>query len=224
MDPPIPPDMLRELYKIAIDEYRFEVKLGWDRAMYYLIFNSAILSVATGLLKLENAPVVYGFICAIYLLGIGTSLMGAQAVTKSHEYYRRTVVKKTVIEDMLGLTTPRNAYAGHTLTIGTTPGQGEMIKILEDRETWVVRPLRAFSIMYWIRGLLILLTIMNACGFAVAGYMFLRPQTKPLELPVTRIIPVVMRHGEVRHLKTESSAGTPQHLTRAGFFVGPLSS
>jgi len=47
-------------YKVAVDEYRFEVKLGWDRAMYYMVFNTAIISVGTGLLKLEDPPLGSG--------------------------------------------------------------------------------------------------------------------------------------------------------------------
>jgi len=44
-------DELFTLYRIAIDEYRFEVKLNTDRMMHYVIFNSAIITVAHGPLK-----------------------------------------------------------------------------------------------------------------------------------------------------------------------------
>ena len=63
-------DQLIELYRIAVDEYRFEVKLNWDRTMYYMVFNSAIISIATGLLKLDNPPIVYLFVGAIFFLGL----------------------------------------------------------------------------------------------------------------------------------------------------------
>jgi hypothetical protein len=192
VESPIPIDRLFELYKIAVDEYRFEVKLGWDRAMYYLIFNSALVSVATGLLKLENTPAIYIFISGIYLVGFGTSLMGVQAIRKGHEYYRRTVVKKTLIEDLLGLTIPQQGYSGLTLAIGTTAGHGDCFKILHDTELWVGRPLRRSSVMFWITGILTLLAVINIAGAGVAGHMFFRPPTKPHEESPTRIIPVVM--------------------------------
>jgi hypothetical protein len=38
--------------------------------MYYMVFNSAIVSVATGLLKLDNPRVVYVFIAGIFLFGV----------------------------------------------------------------------------------------------------------------------------------------------------------
>lgn len=193
MDSPIPIDRLFDPYKIAIDEYRFEVKLGWDRAMYYLAFNSAVVSVATGLLKLDNPPRIYLFISAIYLVGLGASLMGIQAVRRSHEYYRRTVVKKTMIEDLLGLTTPQQGYSGLTLAIGTTSGHGDLINILHDTDQWVGRPLRRSSVTFSITGVLGLLAVINIVGAGIAGHMFFRPPTKPHEEAPARIIPVVMR-------------------------------
>lgn len=187
------PEQLLDLYRIAIDEYRFEVKLGWDRAMYYMVFNTAIVSIATGLLKLDNPRVVYLFIAGIFLLGCVTSLMGVKAVTRCHEYYRRTVVKKTLIEDLLGLTTPLADYSGHTLTIGTTAGQGDHIQILQNTEPWVGRRLRRYSIMFWVTSLLRLLAGINLLGVFVAGYMFWNPPAKFHEPRQPFILPVAIR-------------------------------
>lgn len=44
-------DLLLSLYKIAVEEYRFEVTLNWDRTAYYLTLNSGLVAVAAGLLK-----------------------------------------------------------------------------------------------------------------------------------------------------------------------------
>jgi len=93
---PLNQDQLLELYRVAVDEYRFEVKLGWDRAMYYMVFNTAIISVGTGLLKLEDLPAGHWLIAAIFLVGVCSSLIGRRAIRKGHEYYRRTIVKKTL--------------------------------------------------------------------------------------------------------------------------------
>jgi hypothetical protein len=176
---PLSSDKLWDLYKIAIDEYRFEIKLGWDRTMFYMVFNSAMVSVAAGLLKLENPPIVYAFIGGIFLLGCFTSLMGVGAIAKSHEYYRRTVVKKTVIEDILGLTAPLNDYPGrHTLTIGTTLGQEDRFQILHNTEHWVARGLRRYSIAFWFTWLLRLIAAINFVGIFVALYVYFHPPTK----------------------------------------------
>lgn len=56
--PPLSSDLLMDLYRIAVEEYRFEVKLNWDRTVYYLTLNSGIISIATGLLKVGGPPPV----------------------------------------------------------------------------------------------------------------------------------------------------------------------
>lgn len=124
-----------DLYKIAVDEYRFQVKLNWDRTVYYMVLDTAIISVATGLLKLGNSPVLYLLIAAIFALGLGAAIVGIAAVKKGHQYYRRTVVRKTLLEDLLGLTKPLEGYpVRHTLSIGSTAGQNEHMEVLHNTE------------------------------------------------------------------------------------------
>jgi hypothetical protein len=135
---PLPAEKLLDLYRLALDEYRFEVRLGWDRTTYFLILNSAILTVATGLLKLDGPPAVYAFVCILFLLGAGTSSIGAVSISRNHEYYRRTVVKKTLIENRLGLT---NSIPGLdpslNLAIGTPRGKAIICEYSATRmPTW----------------------------------------------------------------------------------------
>jgi hypothetical protein len=40
---------LLDLYRVAVEEYRFQVQLNWDRAKYLLGFNTAVIGVGTGL-------------------------------------------------------------------------------------------------------------------------------------------------------------------------------
>ncbi len=76
MPSPFSPDDLLTLYKIAIDEYRFEVKLNWDRTVYYLTLNSGLVAIATGLLKLGSIPVINLLVAAIFFIGLCTALIG----------------------------------------------------------------------------------------------------------------------------------------------------
>ena len=98
---PLSADRLFDLYKIAVDEYRFAVRLNWDRSMYYLTFNTALLGGAAGLLKLGDGQ-MNPYIGAIFMLGSISSILGVFAVRKGHEYYLRATHKKTLIEDLLG--------------------------------------------------------------------------------------------------------------------------
>src|SRR5580658_2300907 len=97
---------LLDLYKIALEEYRFEVKLNMERMIHYVVFNTALLSAATGLLKLAGDPILDIFVALLFLIGVFTAWLGRRAVKRGHEYYRRTIYKKTLIEDLLGLHQP----------------------------------------------------------------------------------------------------------------------
>src|SRR4051794_27054743 len=50
--PEVPQDraVLMDLYKIAVDEYRFQVKLNADRSRDYLVLNSAVIAAGVTLL------------------------------------------------------------------------------------------------------------------------------------------------------------------------------
>jgi hypothetical protein len=177
---PFPSDKLLDLYKIAIDEYRFEVRLGWDRTTYFLVLNSAILTVATGLLKLDNPPVVYGFIAVLYLFGCATSLVGSMSITKAHEYYRRTVVKKTLIENCLGLTNSLpDMHSSLNLATGTTKGQRDHLRILSNPEAWVHRRHARTAITFWLRWILRAMAVVDFAGSVTAMVMLLSQTPMP---------------------------------------------
>lgn len=187
---PLSRDQLLDLYKIAIDEYRFEVKLGWDRTMYYLVFNSAAISVGAGLIRLDSRP-ISALVASLFTIGCLTSLIGYLTTGKSHEYYRRTVVKKTLIEDLLGLTAAIPGYSGHTLTIGTTAGQADHVQILQNTEAWVMRRMRRASITFWLRRVLLLLMVINMAGAGASLWICFHPKPvmpeRPLVIPIRRV-------------------------------------
>ncbi len=96
-------DHLIDLYKIAIDEYRFEVKLNWDRTVFYLTLNSGLIAIATGLLKVEGRSFLNLIVAGVFFIGLCVSWIGIRRVRRGHDYYRRTIVKKTLLEDRLGV-------------------------------------------------------------------------------------------------------------------------
>jgi hypothetical protein len=62
------PDQLIDLYKIAIEEYRFEVKLNWDRTVFYLTLNSGLIAIATGLLKVEGSSFLNLIVAGVFFM------------------------------------------------------------------------------------------------------------------------------------------------------------
>lgn len=151
-DPCSRPELF-DLYKLAIDEYRFEVRLNWDRSMYYVTFNTGIVAAGAGLLKFGDNGILNLFVAGIFLLGCCSSIMGILAIRKGHLYYRRSVYKKTLIEDVLGLATPVGQYssADANLAIGTTSGQARRTTILFQADRYLgVGLLPAWSIVFYV--------------------------------------------------------------------------
>ena len=163
-------EQLLELYKIAIEEYRFQVKLNNDRLLHLTVFNIAVLSAGAGLLKVGGPRLGNLFVANIFVAGFCTSVIGARAVRTFHQYYRRTVYKKTVYEELLGLTEARELPNGvrADLAIGTTESHAERQKILTQTEAWLCRPVSNLSVVGGFRLTLTILAVLHLLGTASA--------------------------------------------------------
>ncbi len=183
-------DQLLALYKIAIKEYRFEVRLNWDQAAYYLTLNSGLLAIATGLLKVGGDPRVNLVVAGVFFIGLCASVIGIGNIKKGHEYYRHTVVKKTLLEDQLGLTRPLKDDASRpTLAVGTTVGQDEHLQIFHDTGKWL-KQFRLRSITAGIVGILIVFCIINVLGVTLSLWLYYHPPVTPQPPPAIRLVPV----------------------------------
>ncbi|HEV2491920.1 MAG TPA: hypothetical protein VG204_02485 [Terriglobia bacterium] len=186
-------DQLLGLYKIAVEEYRFEVRLNWDRTAYYLTLNSGLIAIAVGLLKVGGDPRVNLVVASMFLIGCCASAIAIINIKKGHDYYRSAVVKKTLFEERLGLTKPSEDYASRpSMAIGTTIGQTEHLQILHNTQEWLNRPLRR-SITFWIRGILVAFFLANAFGIAVSLWLYRHPPVAPQPSSASRLIPVEER-------------------------------
>jgi hypothetical protein len=176
---PLTQQQLLDLYRIAADEYRFQVRLNWDRTAYLITLNSGLIAVATGLLKIGSATAIDLFVAGVFLVGAFVSLVSIRNVLTGHRYYRRTILKKTPLEDQLGLTKPLDQYPGRpTLAISTTVGQAEAMKILNDPEKWLKRRHRFKSITSWTVGILILFLLADAGGVYGSVWLYKHPPTQ----------------------------------------------
>jgi hypothetical protein len=183
---PLTTDQLLGLYKVAIDEYRFEVKLNWDRTAYHLTLNSGLLAVATGLLKVGGASFVDLFVAVVFFIGICAAIIGINTIKTGHEYYRRTIVKIKLFEDQLDLTKPLEGYQSlPTLSIGTTTGQREHHQIVHNTEEWVKR-FRLGSVKSGILFILIVFCLANTLGFVVSLWLYWHSAVVPHTPPAMR--------------------------------------
>ena len=171
-------DQLIDLYRIAIEEYRFEVKLNWDRTAYYLTVNGGIVPVAIGLLKIGDQPIYNLFVAGVFLFGFFAAWTGFRAIKMGHEYYRRTIMKKTLIEDVLGLTVPLKGYPlRHTLAVDTTGGQAAHLRILHTSDEWMNRGVQRNSITFLILFVLVLFGVLDLVGALGSAWLYFHSAT-----------------------------------------------
>lgn len=160
---------LLELYKIAIEEYRFEVDLNWQRVKYYCVLNIGIITIATGLLKVNQKENDVSFLVSmIFFIGVVTSFLGIYSIKKGNIYYHRTLYKKALIERELGLF---NFISKHDelpidISVSTTPGMDKEIKTIDMlKYSEKKKSPRSGTIKYNMILVLYLLSLLNCVGF-----------------------------------------------------------
>ncbi|MCL2542309.1 MAG: hypothetical protein FWE71_07620 [Nocardioidaceae bacterium] len=108
-----------EIYRAAIEEYRFQAQFNWNRVQYLLAFNAAILAAAVALAAHSGSLAVL-----VFALGIVASVMTVLVHRIQHGYYQRTrdrvkrVEAKYVPPDARTDTTP--SLAGRSKRLNVT--------------------------------------------------------------------------------------------------------
>lgn len=171
-------ELLLKVYGVAIDEYRFNVQLSWDRTKFYLLLSSGLIAAGLGLLKIaEGSLQVPLFLVLFFLLSVIVSVFGLQTTTVGKAYYREAVFTKTLVERELGLL---DRLAGiddprGNLSIAVTKGQRDQVAILSGKapvgdllDTPIRRGSVAFNVqmVFWVMividGLAALASVVNA--------------------------------------------------------------
>ena len=87
-----------DVYRIAVEEYRFQAQYNWSRTQYLLAFNAGILAVAIGL---GSQPVLLGVLA--FLLGLVVAVLTIVVVKVQHSYYPAARDHMRRVETDLGL-------------------------------------------------------------------------------------------------------------------------
>lgn len=86
------------LYRIAVEEYRFQAQFNWSRTQYLLAFNAGILAAAIGLASQQGrlAAIAFG-------LGVVAAVLSLLVVKVQHGYYRAARDHMRCIESELDI-------------------------------------------------------------------------------------------------------------------------
>jgi hypothetical protein len=87
----IPPS---DLYKVAVDEYRFQAQYNWSRTQYLLGFNAAVLAAALALVERSGRGAAL-----VFLVGLCAAVLSVLVVRQQHEYYRAARDHMRRVED-----------------------------------------------------------------------------------------------------------------------------
>ncbi|HEX4964886.1 MAG TPA: hypothetical protein VF173_28995 [Thermoanaerobaculia bacterium] len=96
---PLTPAQLMELYKIAVDEYRFQLTLNAARSRDYLVLNSAIIAAGVTLLG-QKAYLLAG---VVFIAGFLVATLAGLGTHTQHNYYREARDTKHLLESRLGI-------------------------------------------------------------------------------------------------------------------------
>ena len=167
--------VLLELYKVSVDEYRFQVNLNWDRNKFYVLLNSGLITATCGLLRLPEFQFAEFLTAPLFFLGLLTSWLGYKTLIKGIEYRRRTVIKKAHIEDKL------RKYSD-IIPADTTQGMKEAktFKSTSDFDDYLTKFPRIGTINYFLATLFVLLMALNAVALLYLIYQSMLIYRKPL--------------------------------------------
>jgi hypothetical protein len=105
-DDPLPPI---DLYRLAVEEYRFQAEFNWKRTQYLLAFNAAILAAGTAVSGRFGE-----FAIPVFALGMVACLLAILVQRQQHSYYRAARDRMRRLEVRFMVSEP----VGTTATLG----------------------------------------------------------------------------------------------------------
>jgi hypothetical protein len=94
-DDGVPPT---EIYKAAVEEYRFQAQFNWSRTQYMLVFNTAILAAASAIASRPGRSAAL-----VFLLGVVACVLSYFVMRTQHSYYRAARDHLRRVEEGLGI-------------------------------------------------------------------------------------------------------------------------
>jgi hypothetical protein len=137
------------------------------------------------LLKLQGPWYATAVTAGLFLSGAACCFLGLGAIQHGHRYYRRTIVKKTLLEHLIGLPAVNTPDRGRVdLTISTTSGQAARERITSAPQEYINGPIRWGSATGSVILILWLVLLMNLAGTIFATVLAYHAAQPSAILPV----------------------------------------
>jgi len=165
--------VLVESYKIAVEEYRFQVRLNWDRNRFFLLGSMTGISAAIALIRIPNQTTAAILVPVLFLLGTCLAILGLSAQRVGKEYYRRTIDSLNFIVDQINIEgTKRSSTFVSVPKILTTKGMAERDAGIE--RTHGLGAINRKSFSSYLKGFFIVVAAAGLIGASVSSYLLLK--------------------------------------------------
>jgi len=85
-----------EVYRVAVEEYRFEVQLNWSRTQYFLTFDAAVLAAAVAVSGTRLSALDF-------VVGAAAAALSLVALNTQRGYYRAARDRMREVEILVGV-------------------------------------------------------------------------------------------------------------------------
>lgn len=159
-------EYLADIYKVHVEEYRYNVSLTWDRTRYLLALNSTLTVGAMTLFRFSNQWFEYFFVASIFLLTILTSLLSVRVATRGKEYFRNARTVLRLAEIKLGMHSDKSSLFG--LGIASTGIERNHPSLLKNDHLPTEN--KKFSVTETLKLIFYVIMTINFIGISIAGY------------------------------------------------------
>jgi hypothetical protein len=87
-----------DLYRLAVEEYRFQAEFNWKRTQYLLAFNTAVLAAGTAVSGRFGAYAI-----PVFGLGVVACVLAVMVMRQQHDYYRAARDRMVRMEKQRGI-------------------------------------------------------------------------------------------------------------------------
>ena len=99
-----------DVYRVAVEEYRFQAQFNWSRTQYLLAFNTGILAAAAAVASRPGRSAAL-----VFLLGLVAAVVSIVVVRTQHDYYRAARDRMRRVEDEVGVPPAQRTDSTSTL-------------------------------------------------------------------------------------------------------------
>lgn len=184
-------ELLLTVYKAAVDEYRFNINLNWERTKFFLTLISSLIAVGVGLMRVSQGSAPTSFFLILYfVLTLWISVLAIKSLEKGKEYTQEAVYTKTLVERELGLLNRLTDFddVEATLSIAPTRGMRDVLAVISRkklREDPAYPFINTGSVVSLIRSVVYFMMVIELIGALVAWINFVAAMEggSPVPLP-----------------------------------------